>query len=128
MSKLGQSIKRPRFLTDANFNLHIVHGLLRRQPQMDIITAQSLQALAVSDPEILTLARTLDPIVLTHDRRTMPAHLEALLRELGPDSHSPGVVSVKQQLPVGAAIDAIYLLWACSAHEEWRDRFIFLPL
>ena len=127
MSEYSSSIKPPRFLTDANFNLHIVHGLLRRQPQIDIITAQSLDILDIPDPELLQLAHSLDRIVLTHDRRTMSAYLEELTRSLAPNGQSPGVVSVRQRLPIGAAIEAIHLLWACSAHEEWRNRFVFLP-
>lgn len=118
----------PRFLTDANFNLHIMSGLLRRQPTIDVITAQQVSLLAIPDSELLLYAKTANRILLTHDRKTIPGHLEAMLRGLPAGEHSPGVMSVEQLLPIGAAIDSLMLVWACSSHDEWRDQFVFLPL
>lgn len=118
----------PRFLTDANFNLHIVVGLRRRQPAIDIVTAQQLGLLATPDPELLVAAKALDRILLTHDRRTIPTYLDDLLMHLPAGEHSPGVMSVAQRLPIGSAIDALLFVWSCSAHREWHDQFVYLPL
>lgn len=41
------------FVTDANVNLHIVTGLRRRLPSVDIITARQVGLLALSDPHLL---------------------------------------------------------------------------
>jgi len=73
-------------------------------------------------------AKRQDRILLTHDISTMPAHFYALLRMLSEGDYSPGVMSIPQLLPIGAAIDALLLVWTCGIHEEWRNRFEYLPL
>lgn len=118
----------PSFLTDANFNLHIVTGLRRRIPGVDIVTAQQLGLTTLPDPQLLDAARVLNRILLTHDRKCMPAHFTDHLAHLPAGQHSPGVMTVEQTLPVGAAIEAIRLVALCSSHDEWRDQFVFLPL
>lgn len=124
----GYAGQRPHFLTDANFNLHIVAGLRRRQPTINILTAQNLGLLKTPDPELLAVAKAEDRILLTHDRATMPEHLNDLLLSLPAGEHSPGVMSIEQALPIGLAIDAILFAWLASTHEEWRDQFTYLPL
>ena len=113
---------------DANFNLHIVAGLRRRHPSIDILTAQQVHVLDLPDPVLLSFAKDQGRILLTHDRRTIPAHLNKLLNQLPAGEYSPGIMSVEQRLPVGAAIEAIGLIWECSSHDEWRNQFVYLPL
>jgi len=48
---------RPRFLTDEDFNLAIVAGLLRVRPQMDLMTLQDAGMLHASDPQVLAYLR-----------------------------------------------------------------------
>ncbi|HEX6799568.1 MAG TPA: hypothetical protein VF116_17810 [Ktedonobacterales bacterium] len=115
-------------MTDANFNLHIVAGLRRRIPGVDIVTAQQSGLPTLPDPQLLSSARALDRNLLTHDRKSMPAHFTDHLAHLPADQHSPGVMTVEQTLPVGAAIEAIRLEVMCSGHDEWQDQFVFLPL
>lgn len=124
----GYAGQRPHYLTDANLNLHIVAGLRRRQPTINILTAQDIGLLKTPDPEVLAVAKAEDRILLTHDRANMPGHLNDLLLGLPADEHSPGVMSVEQALPIGLAIDAILFVWMASTHEEWRGQFTYLPL
>lgn len=75
------------------------------------------------------IARNDNHILLTHDCHTMPAHFARFLRDLPEDMHSRGVMWIGQQGPiVGAAIATIVEIWACSTHDEWRNRFVYLPL
>ena len=90
-------------LTDVNFNLRIILGMRRQQPNVDVATSQSLHL------------------------RTMPGYFYALLAALPEGEHSPGVLMIPQLLPIGAAIEAMLVVWSCSTHEEWRDRFEHLP-
>lgn len=122
------SAQPPRFLTDADFNLHIVAGLRRRQPGIDLLTAHQLNLRTLPDPRLLETAKGLDRILLTHDRKTMPRHFRDYLAALPAGEHSPGVMWLHQSLSIGTAIDAILLISACSTHEEWRDQFVYLPL
>lgn len=118
----------PRFLTDMNFNWHIVAGLKRRAPSLDLMTVQDLGFQRMPDPELLVEAQALDRILLTHDINTMPRHFAHFLSGLSGDQHSPGIMLIPQDLPVGVAIQALYELWACSGHEEWRGLFTYVPL
>lgn len=118
----------PRFLTDMNFNWRIVAGLRRRAPSLDLMTVQDRSMQRKPDPELLAEAQVLDRILLTHDINTMPKHFAEFLSHLQGDQHSPGVVLVPQDLPVGGAIQVLYELWACSNHGEWRDLFTYVPL
>jgi hypothetical protein len=81
-----------------------------------------------SDPEVLAKARELDRIIFTHDIRTMPGHFFAMPTILTPRERLPGVIWVAQEYPIGQAIDELEEIWAASAHEEWANRFIYLPL
>lgn len=128
MSEEAQSAHPPRFLADVNFNRRVLGGLRRRQPSVDVVTAQDLHLREVSDPELLAHAKMHGRILLTHDINTMPAHFHSFLAALTENEHSPGVMLIPQELSIGKAIDALLLVWACSAHEEWRDRFTYLPL
>lgn len=97
----------PRFLTDEDFNVRITRGLRRRQPQLDIVTAQEVGILHRPDPEVLAAAREMDRILVTHDIRTMPDHFSTFLNQLAPGEHSPGVLWIAQAYPIGQAIDEL---------------------
>lgn len=63
-------------------------------------------------------------LLVTHDRRSMPAHFGALAAT----QSSAGVLIVPQNLPVRDAIEDLILIWACCEAEEWVDVLDFLPL
>jgi hypothetical protein len=58
----------------------------------------------------------------------MPSHFAALLESLSADAHTPGVMLVAQNASIGVAIQSLLEIWACSAHVEWRNLIVFLPL
>ena len=118
----------PRFLADANFNLRVVAGLRRRQPQVEVMTARDLDLRETPDPELLAYAAMQGWILLTHDRKTMPGHFRVFLASLGEGEHSPGVIWIAQQSPIGRAVEELLEIWSCSSHDEWRDQFTYLPL
>lgn len=111
-----------------NFNRRIIAGLRRRAPDVDLVTVQELGLQRMPDPELLTETQARDRILLTHDVNTMPKHFTDFLRGLPGDQHSPGIMLIAQDLPVGVAIQILYEVWACCGHEEWRDLSTYLPL
>jgi hypothetical protein len=121
-------VERPRFLTDEDFNQSIVMGLRRARPQMDIPTLQAAGMLHSPDPVVLEFAKEQDRILLSHDLHTMPDHFATLLVGLPAGEHSPGVILVPQETPIGTAIQWILEIWEASRHEEWRDLPTRLPL
>lgn len=119
---------RIRFLADQDFREAIVIGLQRRRPEINIRLVKEIGLLHRPDPEILEYAREQGRMLLTHDKRTMPKHLDDLLLTLPPGDHHPGGFLVPQRMATGRAIEELLLIWEASEPEEWQDRFTFLPL
>jgi hypothetical protein len=116
---------RVRFLADADLNRAIVNGVLRREPSLDFLTAQTAGLRGMSDPEVLALAGEGQRALVSHDVGTMPAHFR-LFKEAG--KHSAGVFLVPRSLDVGTAIDELLLIWLASEASDWEDRLVWRPL
>jgi hypothetical protein len=115
----------PPFGTDEDFNHHIVRGLLRRQPGLDIVRIQDIGLIEAADPLILEWATQEKRILLTHDARTMPKH--ATERILAGNTIA-GLLIVPQSLPIGKAIEDIITIALCSDIDEWINLIEYLPL
>jgi hypothetical protein len=115
---------RPRFQADADFNEEIVSGLLRNHPDMDFQTAEEAGLRGLPDPEVLTRAADDRRILVTHDRRTMPAHFAVFIQR----RESPGVIIISQRVAVRRAMDELALVWEASEAEEWTNLIVELPL
>jgi Domain of unknown function (DUF5615) len=115
---------RPKFLADENLSQAIVDGILRREPAIDILTASDGEILGMSDPDVLRIAAENGRIVLSHDRRTMPAHFD---RFIGLRT-SPGLLVLSQELDIGDAIEQLLMIWVASDAGEWENQRRFLPL
>jgi hypothetical protein len=115
---------KPRFQADADFNRRIVIGLRRREPAIDFKDAHTGGIVDLPDPAVLLRSAALDRIVVSHDRKTMPAHFAQFLT----GHSSPGLIIVPQDLAIGDAIDDLLLLWAATEAEDWRGKVGFLPL
>lgn len=92
---------------------------------MDIQTAAEAGTMGLGDPLVLAHAAAQGRILLNHDKRTMPRHFGAFR---GAGHHSPGVILLPQELPIGQAIQDIVLIWTASWAEEYQDLMIRLPL
>ena len=114
-----------RLLTDENFNGDIVRGLLRRQPDLDIVRVQDVGLAGADDPDVLAWAAENNRIVLTHDRATMADYA---YERLATGEGMPGVFILNDRFPVGQAIQEILLTVACSEQAEWSRRAVHLPL
>ena len=113
-----------RFQADADLNVEIVAGVLRREPSIDFQTADEANLRRVPDLEVLALAAQESRILVTHDRRTMPRHFADFILHRS----SPGVFIIAQTVSVRVAIEALLLVWAASESEEWRNLIVELPL
>jgi Domain of unknown function (DUF5615) len=114
----------PRFQADEDFNQRIVLGLRRREAAIDFRDAREGRVTGASDATVLRLTAESGRILISRDRKTMPAHLARFI-----ESHpSPGVIIVSQELDVGAAIEDLLIIRAASEAEEWRNQLGFVPL
>jgi len=114
-----------RFLADADLNMAIVSGVLRREPSVDFLTAKVAGLRGMHDIEVLALAAERQRVLVSHDVGTMPAHFHAF-RNAGMDSS--GVFLIPQSFEVGTAIDELLLIWITSEASEWENRLVWLPL
>ncbi len=114
-----------RFLADEDFNDWIVKGPLRREPLIGFETVPEVGLRGVPDPMLLAFAAEQGRILVSHDLSTMPAHFGPFLES---GRHSPGLLLIRQTLPIAQAIEALYLVWEASTPDEWFDRIEYLPL
>jgi predicted nuclease of predicted toxin-antitoxin system len=59
-----------KLATDENFNGKILRGLLRRQPDIDVVRVQNSHAYQADDLTVLAWAAQENRVLLTHDIRT----------------------------------------------------------
>lgn len=115
---------RIRFQADADLNQIIVKATLRLEPSIDFQTAQAAGLAGLSDAEVLKLAADQGRILVSHDRKTMPAHFSKFILS----QSSPGLIIVSQKLPVSQVADDLLLIWSASEPQEWVNRIRSLPL
>lgn len=116
-----------KLLTDEDFNGRVLRGVLRRQPQLDIVRAQDVLTRTERDDDrkVLEWAASEQRVLITHDVTTMRAFAEDRVAAGLP---MPGVFEVSQDVPIGVAIEEILLLGECSFENEWENQIRFLPL
>lgn len=122
-----------RFQADDDFNEHIVAGLRRKEPAVDVRSAAEARLRGLSDQEVLALAAKDGRVLVSHDFRTMPAEFARFLasgmeRGTGYGVVSPGVFIVPQSMAMSAAIEMLLMIWAASDATEWYERVVRLPL
>lgn len=113
-----------RFATDEGFDLTIVRELRRRNPDLDIATVQERGLQGSDDAAILAWAASEGRVLLTSDRRTMPAPA----RERMARGEATGVIIVPWALPIGRVVEDVEMLAGASLEGEWEHRIEFLPL
>lgn len=114
-----------RLLADENFHGDILRGLLRVEPKLDILRVQDTAMYQADDPAVLEWAAKEDRILLTHDVQTMTKYANERIRAGLP---MPGVIEVRDDLPIGQAIEEILITLMASKPGELANRIIFIPL
>jgi predicted nuclease of predicted toxin-antitoxin system len=113
-----------KFLADENFDNAIVRGLIRRQPDIDIIRVQDTELYGANDPTVLAWAAQEDRILLTHDVSTITRYA---YDRVAKNQAMPGVIEVIAGSPVGRSIEDILLLMECSLDGELANQIYYLP-
>lgn len=114
-----------RFVADENLNNNIIRGILRRNPQIDIIRAQDAGLSKMDDPAVLAWAAHHNRVVLTHDVTTMTRYAYQRVQAGQP---MPGLFEVGCRVPVSVAIEEVLLLAEFSLEGEWEGQVRYLPL
>ncbi len=110
-----------RFLADENFD----NRILLRNPDFDVIRVQDTEVYQADDPAVLAFAAHEGRILLTRDVNTMEGfaydRIEAGLS-------MPGVIEIKQNVPIREVIDDLLMVAEASTAEEWENRVAYLPM
>ena len=114
-----------RLVADENLNNNIVRGLLRRQPQLDIVRIQDVGLSGADDPTVLEWAAQEGRVLLTHDVSTITKYAYERVRS---GQTMPGVFEVGRDVPIGRAIDDILLVAEYSLDDEWEGQVRYLPV
>ena len=114
-----------RLLADENFHGDVLRGLLRVEPQLDIVRVQDTPLYQATDPVVLEWAATDDRILLTHDVQTMTKHAYDRIRAGLP---IPGVIEVRDDVPTGQAIEEILIVLSASQLGELANRITYIAL
>jgi hypothetical protein len=110
---------------DENFNYDIVRGVLRRNPEVDIVRVQDAGLSGADDPTILEWAARESRVLLTHDVATITRYAYERVQAGSP---MPGVFEVSRTVPVSLAIEEILRIIEYSLEDEWEGQVRYLPL
>lgn len=114
-----------RLAADENFNNNIVRGLIRRQPELDIVRVQDVGLYGADDRTVLAWSAQEGRVLLTHDVSTITKYAYERIQAGKP---MPGVFEVNRSVSIGRAIEDILLLAECSLDGEWEGQVRYLPL
>jgi predicted nuclease of predicted toxin-antitoxin system len=114
-----------RLISDADVHRHIVHGVRRRLPCIDLVRVQEVGLRTATDPVILEWAAAENRIVISQDHSTMIGFARDRIVAGLP---MPGLFVLRQRATIGQAIDALVLVDQCSQQGEWQDRIELLPV
>lgn len=114
-----------KFVADENFNNTIVRGLLRRNPNLDMVRVQDVGLSGADDPTVLEWAAQDNRVLLTHDVATITHYAYERVQAGKP---MPGVFEVNRSVAISVAIEDILLLDECSLEDEWQGQVRYLPL
>lgn len=112
-----------RFQADADLKQSIVSGVLRRQPGIDFKSANLADLEGKTDQQVLAIASQAGRVLVTHDRKTMPAEFGKFIEA----ETSFGVVILSQRLAINEAIETLILIWEASTAEEWANQIVPIP-
>jgi hypothetical protein len=112
-----------KLLADENLKGALVRGLLRQQPDLDIVRVQDVGLSGADDPTVLAWAAGENRVLLTHDVRTITKYAYERLVEGLP---MPGVIEVRGDVSIGLAIEDILLL--VEFEDECRSQVRYVPI
>jgi len=120
-------LKDIRYLLDENLTHTVRDQLFRREPEMVVLCIgdEAAPPLGTPDSEILEWLEEHKYLLVSRNRRTMPAHLQVHLEK---GRHVPGILLLRRGVTIGQVIEELLLIWHASEVQEYRDQIKYLPL
>lgn len=116
-----------RYLLDENVNPILRFELLRREPSLTVWQIGMLGApdYGTPDPEILIWCEENSFILITHNRKSMPVHLQDHLAQ---GRQAAGILVLNESMSVGETIEELLLIASASEFEEYQNLILYLPI
>ena len=117
---------KPRFLLDENIEGTILRQMRRQHPTIEVITVGEFNAppFQTSDLDLLDWIQENNYILVTHDRRSMPAHLTTHYEKGG---RLPGVLLIRRYATIRQVVDYLGLVGVASDMSEYQDVILYIP-
>ncbi|MFN3761866.1 MAG: DUF5615 family PIN-like protein [Anaerolineae bacterium] len=118
---------RLRYLLDEHIPRAVQRQLRRRDLQIEVLTVgdPGAPSSGTPDPEILAWIEENGYILVTENRRTLPAYLMA---HFASGRHIPGLFWLRPRTSIGEIVEELYLIWQVCTAEEFFDQALYLPL
>lgn len=112
-----------RLLADADLNLAIVTGVVRRNAEIDFKRAEAVPLEGLNDLAVLTAAAQERRVLVSHDVSSIPGHVHEFVREHA----SPGVIVIPQDVSIASAIDSVLLICEACDPRDLENRVCLVP-
>lgn len=116
-----------QYLLDEHMSLAYRTQLLLREPSLTVwkVGMPGAPAFGTLDPEILVWCEASGFVLVTNNRKSMPAHLAD---HLSAGRHVPGILTVDITRDIARNLDDLLLVALVAAPGEYEDRIVYLPL
>jgi predicted nuclease of predicted toxin-antitoxin system len=114
-----------KFAADENLNNNLLRGMLRRNPEIDMVRIQDVGLSGADDPTILEWCAEQDRILLTSDVSTIT---KFAYQRIAAGQAMPGVLEIGRSGALATAIEDLLLIAVCSEPGDWEGRIHYLPL
>ena len=112
-------------LADENLDNTIIRGLLRRNPDINIVRVQDIGLLGEDDPAVLEWAANEGRILLTHDVATITLYA---YKRVSKNLPMPGVIEIHADAPIGRVIEDLLVILECGTAKDFDGQIYYLPL
>lgn len=110
---------------DESLHGHIVQGLRRRLPGIDLVTVDEAGRRGSADPDILEWVASEGRILVAQDRKTM---IGFAWDRIAASLPMPGLIIRSDSVSIGQTIDDLLLIVQCGSPDEFQNQVRYLPL
>lgn len=116
-----------RFLLDEHMPEYLGDEIVRLEPSIRVVGFghEFAPSHGIKDPELLVFCEENGLILLTHDKSTIPGHME---KHFANGRHTWGVLILRPKFPVDQLAEEVVLLWSLLERDDWRDYSLYLPM